>query len=139
MCSFCLTSALLTKAYQTAAVLFEVLKAVNVSQSVEVDQAVSNNRFISVVLAFFAFLVHRGAFNFSSAMPSFLTAQILDTHHKIEEKKKLYVPYNILPLDPESTDQAIMQYPEVFFSILRLVPNTALNLIFLSLSCSIIL
>ncbi|CAM0908545.1 unnamed protein product [Alopecurus aequalis] len=69
--------ALLTKAYQTAAVLFEVLKAVNVSQSVEVDQA------------------------------------ILDTHHKIEEKKKLYVPYNILPLDPESTDQAIMQYPEI--------------------------
>ncbi|KAK1613351.1 hypothetical protein QYE76_037024 [Lolium multiflorum] len=69
--------ALLTKAYQTAAVLFEVLKAVNVSQSVEVDQA------------------------------------ILDTHNKIEEKKKLYVPYNILPLDPESTDQAIMQYPEI--------------------------
>ncbi|XBI05297.1 hypothetical protein VPH35_133474 [Triticum aestivum] len=69
--------ALLTKAYQTAAVLFEVLKAVNVSQSVEVDQA------------------------------------ILDTHNKIEEKKKLYVPYNILPLDPESTDQAIMQNPEI--------------------------
>jgi hypothetical protein len=70
-------------------------------------------------LLFFAFLVHRGAFNFSSAMP-FLTAQILDTHHKIEEKKKLYVPYNILPLDPESTDQAIMQYPEVFFFYLEI-------------------
>jgi callose synthase len=69
--------ALLTKAYQTAAVLFEVLKAVNVSQSVEVDQA------------------------------------ILDTHNKVEEKKKLYVPYNILPLDPESTGQAIMRYPEI--------------------------
>uniref|UniRef100_A0A0E0HVU3 1,3-beta-glucan synthase n=1 Tax=Oryza nivara TaxID=4536 RepID=A0A0E0HVU3_ORYNI len=69
--------ALLTKAYQTAAVLFEVLKAVNVSQSVEVDQA------------------------------------ILDTHNKVEEKKKLYVPYNILPLDPESTYQPIMQYPEI--------------------------
>ncbi|KAK8456254.1 hypothetical protein SEVIR_4G300600v4 [Setaria viridis] len=69
--------ALLTKAYQTAAVLFEVLRAVNVSQSVEVDQA------------------------------------ILDTHNKVEEKKKLYVPYNILPLDPESTNQAIMRYPEI--------------------------
>ncbi|AQK80759.1 Putative glycosyl transferase family protein [Zea mays] len=69
--------ALLTKAYQTAAVLFEVLRAVNVSQSVEVDQA------------------------------------ILDTHNKVEEKKKLYVPYNILPLDPESTGQAIMRYPEI--------------------------
>ncbi|CAD6335282.1 unnamed protein product [Miscanthus lutarioriparius] len=69
--------ALLTKAYQTAAVLFEVLSAVNVSQSVEVDQA------------------------------------ILDTHNKVEEKKKLFLPYNILPLDPESTGQAIMRYPEV--------------------------
>ncbi|OEL35618.1 Callose synthase 2 [Dichanthelium oligosanthes] len=69
--------ALLTKAYQTAAVLFEVLKAVNQSQSVEVDQA------------------------------------ILDTHNKVEEKTKLYVPYNILPLDPESTGQAIMRYPEI--------------------------
>ncbi|GJM97377.1 hypothetical protein PR202_ga14299 [Eleusine coracana subsp. coracana] len=69
--------ALLTKAYQTAAVLFEVLRAVNVSQSVEVDQA------------------------------------ILDTHNKVEEKQKLYVPYNILPLDPDSTKQAIMQFPEI--------------------------
>ncbi|TVU07520.1 hypothetical protein EJB05_40878 [Eragrostis curvula] len=69
--------ALLTKAYQTAAVLFEVLKAVNVSQSVEVDQA------------------------------------ILDTHNKVEEKQKLYVPYNILPLDPDSISQSIMRFPEI--------------------------
>lgn len=39
--------------------------------------------------------------------------QILDTHNKVEEKKKLFLPYNILPLDPESTGQAIMRYPEV--------------------------
>jgi hypothetical protein len=43
--------------------------------------------------------------------------QILDTHNKVEEKKKLYVPYNILPLDPESTGQAIMRYPEVFIHL----------------------
>jgi len=42
-----------------------------------------------------------------------IAAQILDTHNKVEEKKKLFLPYNILPLDPESTGQAIMQYPEV--------------------------
>jgi hypothetical protein len=44
-----------------------------------------------------------------------IAAQILDTHNKVEEKKKLFLPYNILPLDPESTGQAIMLYPEVLF------------------------
>ncbi|KAJ3672326.1 hypothetical protein LUZ60_007047 [Juncus effusus] len=67
----------LTKAYQTAAVLFEVLKAVNLTQSLEVDQS------------------------------------ILETHNKVEEKKKIYVAYNILPLDPDSANQAIMRYPEI--------------------------
>lgn len=33
-------SAMLTKAYQTANVLFEVLKAVNMTQSIEVDREV---------------------------------------------------------------------------------------------------
>lgn len=67
----------LTKAYQTAAVLFEVLKAVNLTQSLEVDN------------------------------------EILETHNKVEEKTKILVPYNILPLDPDSANQAIMCYPEI--------------------------
>ncbi|XP_048541404.1 callose synthase 3-like isoform X2 [Triticum urartu] len=67
----------LTKAYQTAAVLFEVLKEVNASHSIEVDQV------------------------------------ILETHNQVERKKRLYLPYNILPLDCDSANQTIMQYPEI--------------------------
>ena len=39
--------------------------------------------------------------------------QILDTHNKVAEKTEIYAPYNILPLDPDSANQAIMRYPEV--------------------------
>ncbi|KAF3321080.1 callose synthase 3-like protein [Carex littledalei] len=67
----------LTKAYQTATVLFEVLRAVNFSQAVEVEQ------------------------------------EILDTKQELDKKTEIYAPYNILPLDPDSEYQAIMQYPEI--------------------------
>ncbi|KAB1227876.1 Callose synthase 3 [Morella rubra] len=67
----------LTKAYQTANVLFEVLKAVNMTQSMEVDR------------------------------------EILDVQDKVAEKVVEFVPYNILPLDPDSKDQAITRYPEI--------------------------
>ncbi|GKV47284.1 hypothetical protein SLEP1_g54197 [Rubroshorea leprosula] len=67
----------LTKAYQTATVLYEVLKAVNLRQSMEVDQ------------------------------------EILEAQDKVAEKTQIYVPYNILPLDPDSSNQAIMRYPEI--------------------------
>ncbi|GMY16153.1 callose synthase 3 isoform X2 [Fagus crenata] len=74
----------LTKAYQTANVLFEVLKAVNMTQSMELDR------------------------------------EILDVQDKVAEKTEYYVPYNILPLDPDSANQAIMRYPEIQAAVLAL-------------------
>ncbi|WCJ32414.1 glucan synthase-like 12 [Euphorbia peplus] len=74
----------LTKAYQTANVLFEVLKAVNMTQSIEVDR------------------------------------EILEAQDKVAEKTQIYVPYNILPLDPDSANQAIMRYPEIQAAVVAL-------------------
>ncbi|KAA8549605.1 hypothetical protein F0562_001377 [Nyssa sinensis] len=74
----------LTKAYQTANVLFEVLKAVNQTQALEVDR------------------------------------EVLETHDKVAEKTEIYLPYNILPLDPDSANQAIMRYPEIQAAVVAL-------------------
>lgn len=37
----------------------------------------------------------------------------MEAHTKVEEKQQIYLPYNILPLDPDSKNQEIMKYPEV--------------------------
>lgn len=46
---------------------------------------------------------------------AFKYAQILEAHTEVAEKTEMYAPYNILPLYPDSSNQAIMRYPEVSY------------------------
>ena len=39
--------------------------------------------------------------------------QIMEAGKDVEKKTEMYMPYNILPLDPAGANQAIMQFPEV--------------------------
>nr|GFD04582.1 callose synthase 3 [Tanacetum cinerariifolium] len=57
--------------------------------------------------------------------------QILETHDKVAEKTQIYLPYNILPLDPDSANQAIMRYPEIQAAVKDNVANQREHLILL--------
>ncbi|KAK9078560.1 hypothetical protein SSX86_002617 [Deinandra increscens subsp. villosa] len=74
----------LTKAYQTASILFEVLKAVNLTEAVEIGE------------------------------------QTLEAHEQVSQKTAIYLPYNILPLDPDSANQAIMRFQEIQVAVVAL-------------------
>ncbi|MCI15897.1 callose synthase 3-like, partial [Trifolium medium] len=45
---------------------------------------------------------------------------ILETQDKVAEKTEILVPYNILPLDPDSANQAIMRFPEIQAAVFAL-------------------
>ena len=45
--------------------------------------------------------------------------EILDAQDKVAEKTEIYVPYNILPLDPDSGNQAIMSEIQAVVFALR--------------------
>ncbi|KAI5072192.1 hypothetical protein GOP47_0012298 [Adiantum capillus-veneris] len=67
----------LARTYQTAAVLFDVLRAVNQQSQEMVDK------------------------------------DVMDKAEEVKFKTEIYVPYNILPLDPGGNTQAIIMLPEV--------------------------
>jgi callose synthase len=51
----------------------------------------------------------------------------LEAADKVKEKTKIYLPFNILPLDPDSGNQAVMKFPEVSFSTLFLFNEVILS------------
>lgn len=74
----------LAKAYQMAAVLFDVLSAVNQTEDYK------------------------------------MAPEIAKTGEDVQEKKEIYGAYNILPLDPAGTRQAIMNLPEIMVAVAAL-------------------
>lgn len=51
--------------------------------------------------------------DFTSVWSWILWVQIIAAARDVQEKKEIYAPYNILPLDAAGASQAIMQLEEV--------------------------
>jgi callose synthase len=62
----------------------------------------------------------------------------LETQDKVAEKTEILVPYNILPLDPDSANQAIMKFPEVG-SVVSYEHNSETPIVFLKLLVKVII
>jgi len=59
----------------------------------------------------------------------------METHNKVAEKTEIYAPYNILPLDPDSANQPIMRFPEVFFLFFIFSEQRFISFFVFSLLC----
>ncbi|KAG4919932.1 hypothetical protein JHK85_058213 [Glycine max] len=72
------------------------------------DKADRLPRHIKLPMFFLRFLK---AVNMTQSME--VDREILETQDKVAEKTEILVPYNILPLYPDSANQAIMRFPEI--------------------------
>ncbi|KAG4911346.1 hypothetical protein JHK87_057462 [Glycine soja] len=72
------------------------------------DKADRLPRHIKLPMFFLRFLK---AVNMMQSME--VDREILETQDKVAEKTEILVPYNILPLYPDSANQAIMRFPEI--------------------------